>query len=383
MPSSWLELAELPRTPNGKLDRRELTRWAAEQGRRSRRLAETLPGRRSSELLAAIFADVLGIARVGRTDSFFHLGGHSLLATRVVSRVREALGAELPLRALFEAPTVEALARRIAGSGQSPRPAVEPVERTGELPLSFAQERLWFLDQLEPGSPAYNLPGAVRLEGRLEPGGAGRRAHRGRPPPRGPAHPFRDARQGSPRRSSTAPSDGAAARGRPRQRCPKRREAEAGRLRREEALRPFDLGRGPCCGRCCCGWEASDVALPADPAPHRLGRLVDRGADRRDVRPLRAPSWRASRRRWPISPCSMATSPLWQRRWLAGDALAGGGWPGGGSTWPARRRCWSCRPIIRGRRWPSGRGGRERLATRASCGRGCEGLAGARARRSS
>ena len=108
---------------------------------------------------------------MGAGDDFFALGGHSLLAARVVARVRDAFGVEMPLRALFEAPMLHELAERVdalRGVGAGPLPPVTPADRGAPLPLSFAQERLWFLDQLEPGSPAYNIPSALRLRGALD-----------------------------------------------------------------------------------------------------------------------------------------------------------------------------------------------------------------------
>src|SRR6201999_3920827 len=107
----------------------------------------------------------------GVTESFFALGGHSLLATRVVSRVRAAFSIELPLRALFVGPTVAELAVRVEEmrrAGLPVLPPVVPVERTGALPLSFAQERLWFIDRREPGGTTYNIPAAWRLGGALD-----------------------------------------------------------------------------------------------------------------------------------------------------------------------------------------------------------------------
>ena len=122
----------------------------------------------TEELLAEIWAHVLGVQRVGIHDNFFQLGGHSLLATQVVSRIREAFQVEMPLRHLFETPTVAGLAERIDAHGGAAlqAPPIVPVPRDGELPLSFAQQRLWFIDQLEPGS-VYNFPAAVRLKGQL------------------------------------------------------------------------------------------------------------------------------------------------------------------------------------------------------------------------
>ncbi len=123
------------------------------------------------EALASLWAEVLEVERVGVHDSFFDLGGHSLLAAQVVSRVRETLGVSLPLRRMFELPTVAGLAGELASLGAVSAPALPPllpVDRSGDLPPSFAQERLWFLDRLDPGSPLYNMPAAARLRGRLD-----------------------------------------------------------------------------------------------------------------------------------------------------------------------------------------------------------------------
>jgi len=174
MPAAFVVLAELPLTTNGKVDRSrlpELSDWNAE------RAEYEAPGTPLEELVCNIFADVLALRRIGAADNFFHLGGHSLSATRVMSRVKEVVGPIVSLRDLFEAPTPALLARRINRAQQelddsgAPPPDVLPlsrVERNGALPLSFAQQRLWFLDQLEPGSVAFNLPLAVRMRGRLD-----------------------------------------------------------------------------------------------------------------------------------------------------------------------------------------------------------------------
>jgi acyl carrier protein len=167
LPGAIVRLDELPLTANGKLDRKALP--APELGPAEERYVA--PRTPVEEVLAGIWAEVLRLERVGVHDNFFELGGHSLLATRVASRIREVFAIELPLRALFEGPTVAELAGGVEEMRRRELPVlppVVPVGRTGALPLSFAQERLWFLDRLEPGSTTYNIPMAWRLGGALD-----------------------------------------------------------------------------------------------------------------------------------------------------------------------------------------------------------------------
>jgi amino acid adenylation domain-containing protein/non-ribosomal peptide synthase protein (TIGR01720 family) len=241
VPSAFVELDAFPLTTNGKLDRTALPAptWAPAP------TEFTAPRTPTEELLASLWANLLEVTAVGREANFFALGGHSLLATRMVSRIRDAFGVELPLRDLFESPTLAGLAEQIERTRRGAAlPPITPVERVGHLPLSFGQQRFWFLDQLEPGSPAYNMPDAVRLTGQLDLAAleaalsAVVQRHEslrtsfgsvdGKPvqviAPAAPIHiPLTDLRH--------LP--------------PVEREAEARRLAAEEAARPFDLATGP------------------------------------------------------------------------------------------------------------------------------------------
>jgi amino acid adenylation domain-containing protein len=256
VPSFFVAVAELPLDPNGKVDRRAL--WAIGAERLSEApsgSASVAPKTATEWALAAIWEQVLGVAGIGVEDDFFDLGGHSLLATRLISRVRAVLGVDLPLRTLFERPTVAAFARAVerAGGGpgggaaasaapiqRAPRPPGEAVE----LPLSFAQQRLWFLDRMDPGNALYDVPAAFRCVGALRPDLLARalshvaRRHESLRT----TFPSRD---GEPCQRIAPPApvplpvvD--------LQRLPEARRAAVGfRLQRAEAQRPFDLERGP------------------------------------------------------------------------------------------------------------------------------------------
>jgi amino acid adenylation domain-containing protein len=243
VPAAYVRLERLPLTANGKLDRRALP----EPGSVAADSRPTVPRTPTEEILAQIWAEVLRTQSIGVDDDFFALGGHSLLATRLLARVQNALGVVLPLRALFEGPTVAALAQRveeIRRAGVPALPPVAPVARDGLLPLSFSQERLWFLDRLEGGSAFYNLPAALRLTGALDAAALERslgeiiRRHEVL------RTVFREIDGDAvqvivPFAGFTLPIDDLSTLD------PAAREAEVGRRAREDAARPFDLAQGP------------------------------------------------------------------------------------------------------------------------------------------
>ena len=240
VPAAFVALDALPLTPNGKLDRRGLP--APEAPADGGYVAPRTP---AEEVLAEIWAELLKADRIGAEDGFFARGGHSLLGIRLVSRVRGAFGVEVPLKALFEAPTLAAFAARVEQARGQPPSAATParrVDRDGPLPLSFAQQRLWFLQQLDPSSTAYNVPYTLRLRGALHAAALERalgllverhEALRTRFELDGdepvqvidPAAPF------------ALPVEDLSASADP--------EAEAAERAREEARTPFDLARGP------------------------------------------------------------------------------------------------------------------------------------------
>ncbi len=350
VPSRLIALPSLPRTPGGKLARRDLPEPET--------VATTPVGAADGtatpeeELLAGIWADVLGLERVGPTDDFFALGGHSLIATQVVSRVREAFRVDLPLHRLFREPTPRSLARAIAEHRQGPLAAVEPivpVARDGELPLSFAQRRLWFLDHHQAGSAVYNIPTSARLTGPLEPVSLARalaeivRRHEvlrtgfltveGRPalavrPRLVPALPVVDL--------SSLPTD--------------RRDEEARRAARALAARPFDLASPPLFRvvlfRCSGAGPAEHVV--AFVLHHIVTDAWSGGVLMRELAALYTASREGRRPALSELPVQYADFAAWQRRTLTGERLERQL-----AYWDhlrGLRRCSSCAPTICGQR---------------------------------
>ncbi|QSQ54056.1 non-ribosomal peptide synthase/polyketide synthase [Xanthomonas translucens pv. undulosa] len=166
LPAAYVQLAALPLTANGKLDRRALPAPDADAIATQ---AYVAPEGEREALLADLWHELLGVERVGRHDNFFALGGHSLLAVRLISRIRTSLGLELPLAALFAHPRLADLAQALDSAAASTLPAIVPADRGQPLPLSFAQQRLWFLAQLDAQADlAYLMPNGLRLHGKLD-----------------------------------------------------------------------------------------------------------------------------------------------------------------------------------------------------------------------
>ncbi len=244
VPSVFVPLDKLPLTASGKVDRAALARRPAPAPLRADPGSSAPPRDPIEEILTEIWSEFLGVERIGIRDNFFELGGHSLLATRVISRIRRLFDLELPLRRLFERPTVAGLARAMAEEQPGAATALEIGTRPSQLPLSFAQERMWFLDQLEPMSPAYNMASAWHLTGRLEPDALERslreisRRHevlRTRFPTIGD----RPCQVIAPGPTMALPLVDLG------RLAPERWRREARSLAAEEAARPFDLARGP------------------------------------------------------------------------------------------------------------------------------------------
>jgi len=321
VPSAFVRLDALPRLPNGKIDRSALP--APASATLAAGVGSAPPRTPTEEILVEIWAQILGLERVGIYDDFFELGGHSLLATRAVARVRRALGVELPLRTLFETPTVAAIAGAVAGAGSDAgaEPPLLAGERPAAAPLSFSQERLWFFDQLTPGSGVYNLPLALRLAGALDPAA------------------LRWAFAEIVRRHEILRSRYTAPSGEPRQVVApasasvpalpvvdlgalpvSRRRAEERRLAEAEAVRPFDLERGPVLRLTLLRLGAEEHTLLAT-LHHVAGDAWSMEVMSREVAVL----YRAARSGRPSPlpelPLQYADFAIWQRRRLAGARL--------------------------------------------------------------
>ena len=169
IPSAFVQLEDLPLTPNGKVDRKALP--APDAPRRAEAIATVLPRTPQEELIVDIWRDVLQVDQIGVHDNFFELGGHSLLAMRLISRVQQQCHLDISLKDFFENPTVAGLGEKLSAirkeTSHLPRPPLQPVVRSSPLPLSYSQQQLWLVDQLDPASTTYTLLYAWRITGPL------------------------------------------------------------------------------------------------------------------------------------------------------------------------------------------------------------------------
>jgi len=334
IPASFVLLGKLPLTANGKIDRQALAVPETSPESVAAVAADDRPWSETEQALGAIWKELLRVDRVGLEDDFFDLGGHSLLAIKMLARIRDILKVEVPTRTLFEHATIAALAQQLPGksatsdevpavdgSSGARLPQLARRDGTGPAPLSFAQERLWFLDQLVPGSPAYNIVDIVPIAGRFD-AAAMRRA-------------FEELR----RRHDILRTNIALEDGQPVQvvrpvteaagECsevdlsrlpPAEREAAWSRLIREEGRRPFDLALEP--------WLRA-TAIHLKPDDHRVLLTVHHiAADewsmdllQQEITRLYQAFHEGRPSPLPPLPIQFADFASWQRDWLRGERL--------------------------------------------------------------
>jgi amino acid adenylation domain-containing protein len=317
IPSAFVTLETLPVTPNGKIDRRALSQLSV-----SHEISEktfVAPRTPEEELLAGIWAELLGAPRVGVHNNFFELGGHSLLATQVISRLRDSFGVELSLRELFESPTIASLNEHIqVARQQSSLPPITLVNRSKPLQLSFAQQRLWFLDQLEGKSATYNIPAAVRFEGKLD--------------QQALLLSFQALVQRHESLRTTFPTQNGAPvvqiSDKPfqldildlRALSLLEQEPEVQRLLKEEAIRPFDLATGPLFRATLFQLGATSHILPIN-MHHIIADAWSLGVFVRDWRVVYEAALTGQPS--PLPPLSIQYLDFahWQRQWLTGEVL--------------------------------------------------------------
>jgi amino acid adenylation domain-containing protein len=316
VPAAYVWMEAYPLTPNGKVDRKALP---APEGDAYARRGYEAPVGETEAALAEIWSGLLKVEQVGRRDSFFELGGHSLLAVQVISRVRQRLGAEVGIADLFECPALADLARAIDDAARAGLPAIEPVERGADLPLSFAQQRLWFIERLESAGAVYHIPVRQRLRGELDRDALVRALDR-------------MVERHEALRTTFPEVDGAPVqRIAPAEESPfhlaehdLRGQADGGtelrRLVAEEAGAPFDLARGPLIrGRLVRIGDEDHVLLIT--MHHIVSDGWSMGVFTRELGALYG-AFRAGRPD-PLPPLAVqyADFAAWQRRWMEGEVL--------------------------------------------------------------
>ncbi|MGZ3461117.1 MAG: condensation domain-containing protein, partial [Archangium sp.] len=321
VPSAFVTMEALPLSSNGKVDRKALPVPGGTRG--AREDTYVAPRDELEQELATLWSEVLGVERVGIHDDFLSLGGHSLLATRLVSRVRQAFQVELPLRSLFEAPTLAALAGRIDEATRAARaltlPALRPAPREQPLPLSFSQQRLLFLEELAPGTAAYNVLAPVRLEGALDSALLQR------------CFDELVRRHESLRTTFRSEVDGSVQCIHPAKTLPlavvdltalpeEQRQAEAMRLTRQEVARPFDLSTGPLLRVTLLKLADTEHVLVLV-MHHIVSDGWSMGVLLRELSALYVAFSQGKPSPLPELPVQYADHALWQREWMRGEEL--------------------------------------------------------------
>ncbi|HEX6373941.1 MAG TPA: amino acid adenylation domain-containing protein, partial [Longimicrobium sp.] len=315
VPAAYVQLEQLPLTPNGKVDRKALP---APDGEAYAARAYEPPTGAVEEILAGIWAEVLGVERVGRRDSFFDLGGHSLLAVQVISRVRQALGVKVALGDLFTRPVLGDFSRELETAARADLPPIEPAAREGRLPLSFAQQRLWFLEQLGDLGSTYHMHARLRLRGELDRAALVR------------------ALDGIVARHEALRTTFVQGEGVPEQRIAPAdvgfhlvehdltgeadAEAELGRLLAEEARARFDLERGPLIRGRLIRVAADDHVLVLT-MHHIVSDGWSMGVLTGELSALYAAHREGREAQLPALPVQYADYAAWQRRWVEGEVL--------------------------------------------------------------
>ena len=319
VPSVFVFLTSLPLTPNGKLNRSALP--APDMNLRQGEIYAS-PLTPVEEGITEIWKAILHLEQIGLHDNFFELGGHSLLATQVISRVRNTFQVELPLRALFEAPTVAGIAFRITAAGETGAPTSAELvyaDRSKPILLSFAQQRLWFIDQFEPGSSLYNIPMAVRLLGDLRLAALQESldalVHRHESLRTTFAEQWGEAVQiihePAPFKLDIIDFSDL---------CTEERHQEANRLRRDEAQRPFDLVKGPLFRGCLLRVSEEEHVLLLT-LHHIVSDGWSQGVLRRELSALYNAFCAGKPSPLPEQSFQYADYAAWQRSWLTLEAL--------------------------------------------------------------
>ncbi|HEX8558836.1 MAG TPA: condensation domain-containing protein, partial [Pyrinomonadaceae bacterium] len=322
-PSAFVQLDSLPLTPSGKVDRNALP--APDGAALDAARAYVAPRTPTEELLAGVWEHVLGRERVGRDDDFFLLGGHSLLAMQVIARIRDSFRVDLPVRVIFDSPTLAELSTRVetamrSGAGLTAPPLLRRTEGE-QSPLSYAQQRLWFLDQLQPGGNAYNLPAEMNLGDEVD------------------ANALAQALGEVVRRHEALRTTFALAGEEPVQLIhppapveitlvdlsalgESERQAATQRLRDEHALRPFDLSAGPLLRAALVRLGGGRGHLFLLCLHHVVSDGWSMGVLLSETRRLYAEFRRGLPSPLPELQVQYADYAAWQRQWLRGEALA-------------------------------------------------------------